>query len=285
MKVHLTAVLFAVAVLVTVSSLSSTITYTRFAEAGALIATAVASEAPTSNIRISDGFEKVTAESVFVMDAETGYVLYERLPDEVRPIASLSKLFTAAVVMSTADMEDTLTIAQSDIATEGAAGNLRSGEVYSYRELLFPFLLTSSNDAGTSFVRSLGNAAFIEGLRGLFSDAGLTETQLVEPTGLSAENRSTARELGMLLPYLQDHFSYILSVTTLPSYQGAQKGWQSNIPGRHFSSFQGGKHGYTSEAGQTFAGLFERDGESFVVVLLNSESLNGDLAAISDMLE
>ncbi|MEX0917536.1 MAG: serine hydrolase [Candidatus Paceibacterota bacterium] len=285
MKVHLITTLLSVIVFFTAMSFSSTITYTRFVEAGTLLATAVASDEPTSDIRISEGFEKVTAESVFVVDARTGHVLYERLPDEVRPIASISKLFTAAVVMSVADMEDTLTIAQGDIATEGAAGNLRAGEVYTFRELLFPFLLTSSNDAGTAFVRSLGPTAFADGLTDLFSRAGLTDTMLVEPTGLSAQNRSTARELAELILHLEEHFSYILSVTTLPSYQGKLKGWQSNIPGRNFSSFQGGKHGYIPEAGQTYIGLFERDGESFVVVLLDSDSLNGDLAAISDMLE
>lgn len=290
MKTHLLTVLLSVSVSIAALSMNSTMTYTQFAEANVLMPESFIERLSgysevVPEIFLSENIEELSAESVLVVEATTGKPVYEKNADEVRPIASISKLFTAQVVLAAADMEEKITVTKSDVETEGYAGALRPGEKYTFREMLFPLLLTSSNDAGAALMRELGKEAFLEGLEHLYKEVGLSDTHLVESTGLSPENRSTARELAAYVLYLKERAPYILSVTQLPSYEGKLKGWENNITAVDFDSFQGGKHGYIPEAGSTFVGLFERDGTEFVVVLLKSDGLRADLSLIADMLE
>lgn len=221
----------------------------------------------------------VTAESFIVMDAEEGGVVFEKDADTVRSIASITKLFTArAAYRSPAIDEETLIVWQ-DVVTEGTSGSLSLGDTYTLRELLFPLLLSSSNDAGTAIVRILGQSAFEDALDTMIEDAELSHTEIVDPTGLDDGNISTARELAEFVQYLYVHDEYVLDITTLSSYLGPYQGWKNNNPAREFDSFRGGKQGFTDRAGRTFAGIFSSNRGPYIVVFLGSSDLEDDLAA------
>jgi len=249
--------------LAVLGALSSSFTYAPFARYAALL----------------QNFDKesITAESYFIYDRNARREILSRSPDEVRPIASVSKLFTAHVVTRSERIDDDALIVWQDFATEGTAGSLWLGEEYTVRELLFPLLLSSSNDAGAAIMRTLGRSYFTDTLAKIYEDAGLQHTTITDPTGLTAQNRSTARELARFLEYLDVNDSYVIDITTLRSYLGEYRGWINNDPGRKYESFSGGKHGYTPAAGRTFAGLFDTDEGSYVVVLLGSSDLEGDI--------
>lgn len=221
--------------------------------------------------------ESVTASAVLVSNMETGEVLFARAEDEVFSIASVSKLFTAHVAHQSEAIDDPVLIVWQDFVTEGTAGALWLGESYTIRELLFPLLLSSSNDAGAAILRTLGTTYFSSALSDVYADAGLDNTTIADPTGLTAGNRSTARELARFLVYLKKNDGYVLDITALDSYLGTYRGWINNSPAKPYDAFRGGKHGYTPVAGRTFAGLFEAEGELYAIVLLGSDDLSGDL--------
>jgi len=219
----------------------------------------------------------ITASAVYVVNMTTGEILFERSADSVLPIASVSKLFTAHIANQSEELESPVLIVWQDFVTEGTAGALWLGEEYTVRELLFPLLLSSSNDAGAAIMRTLGKGYFDTSLETLYASAGLEDTTIADPTGLTSSNRSTARELVHFLKYLKSNDTYVLDITTLNSYVGEYRGWINNSPAKKFDTFRGGKHGYTPAAGRTFAGIFTIGGVDYAVVLLGSDELDSDI--------
>lgn len=225
--------------------------------------------------------DSLTAKSALVLQNDTAEIVLEKDADTVRPIASVTKLFTAHAANSSTLLDTSVLIEWQDFSTEGGAGSLALGESYTLRGLLFPLLLSSSNDAGTAIMRAFGETAFAAAIQTSLDEAGLGKTRIADGSGLSSQNVSTARELATFLTYLETKDPYILDITTLRSYGGEYRGWVNNNPARTYDSFAGGKHGMTPEAGRTFAGFFEgNDGKMYTVVLLGSSDLQGDLEAI-----
>lgn len=215
-----------------------------------------------------------------IFNPETGEVLEGSGEDEVRPIASITKLFTAGTVMESARKHDAFTLVYSDIATEGRSGKLFYGETYTPYQLLFPMLIESSNDAASAIGRELGGA-FPFYISNTVKQLGLTETSIDEPTGLSPENVSTARELAKFYAHLKKTYPHILDITRLRVYINSHTGYVNNNPARELDSFTGGKNGYTPEAKRTFVGTFRKsDGTEVGIVLLGSSDVVPDITAL-----
>lgn len=226
----------------------------------------------------------ISAEAYLITNLSTGEVVAEKNKDAELPIASLTKLFTASAVYDSGKLEEDTLIVWQDIVTEGSAGKLWLGQTYTLRDLLFPLLLSSSNDAAAALVRTVGGAAYASAKDKVLLDAGLTKTHITDSSGLSDSNTSTAAELATFLGYLKEHDPYVLDITRLKSYMGPYQGWINNNPGASFDTWRGGKHGYTYAAGRTFAGIFEKNGVEYVVVLLKSSNLEQDLEAALSLL-
>src|SRR5262249_53725346 len=133
-----------------------------------------------------------------------GVPIYEKNPDEVRPIASISKLMAMLVVVEhkpDLNAKTTITAADARLTTRGAKSRLVVGMTLSNLDLLHAALTASDNRA----VRALGRAVGLE--PGPFAAAmsararglGLKKTHFVDPTGLDYGNVSTPREVIAML--------------------------------------------------------------------------------------
>lgn len=149
---------------------------------------------------------KLSASSAVVIDADTHEVMYHLADTEVRPIASITKLMTAIVVLdANLDLDDRITITNDDVLGTRIRGNivsnsLRVGAVLSRKELLHLMLMSSNNRAAHALGRTFpgGMQTFISMMNLKATTLGMYNTHFVEPTGLSNENVSTATELGVL---------------------------------------------------------------------------------------
>jgi D-alanyl-D-alanine carboxypeptidase len=230
-----------------------------------------------------DETSSLTGSAYIVFDVETGEVLLENRSSEVLPIASVTKLFTA-VAMNKRDLLATTTISYQDTWAEEDFGKLRAGEDYQLRELLFPLLLESSNDAAAHFER-VTKGEVVSEMNQLVKEVGLKNTALADASGLSSNNVSTADDLARFLSYLHREESYILDITTLKQYVGPYTGWVNNNPvlGK---DYQGGKHGYTEAAKRTGAVLFSEtisgNKKTIGYVVLGSQSLAMDVSVLRD---
>jgi len=145
----------------------------------------------------------VTARHALVLDDATGQVLMARDADTVVPIASLTKLMTAMVVLDARlASAEPLRIAPADV-DQGlhSASQLAVGARMTRGDALVLALLASDNRAAAALARSYpgGPRAFDAALQGKIRALGLQRTTLAEPTGLSSGNVSTASEVARIV--------------------------------------------------------------------------------------
>jgi len=239
--------------------------------------------AVTSEIlEISQPENPVTATAWGIFDPETGKIITSQNADTILPIASLTKLFTAAVVMESSGRDDAFRVVVSDVATEGRSGSLTIGDEVTLYTLLFPLLIESSNDAAAAIERRLGADAYMQSVAHIGSNAGLSSTTITEASGLDPKNVSTVRDLANLFLYVKRMHPHLLDISQLPVFIGKDAAYHNNDPAREFASFRGGKHGYTIEAGRTFVGMFSvPDSDASIgLVLLDSSDIRSDISAL-----
>lgn len=223
------------------------------------------------------------ARSYVVFDAVTGAVLAEHDADTPYPIASVTKLPAAALAEVVVPLEATTTLTWSDVEAEGRAGKLEPFQQYTYRELLFPLLLESSNDAAAVYEREYENI-LLTSMNEMATAYGASHTRFSDVSGLSQENVASARDLALITTGLYAEHPFIFDITTLSQYIGPYTGWVNNNPVADEAGYLGGKHGYTEAAGRTIVALFD---EPFVAgrrqlgyVILGSEDLRADMSTL-----
>jgi D-alanyl-D-alanine carboxypeptidase len=224
-----------------------------------------------------------TSDAYVIFDTATGEVLVSKGIDEVHPIASVTKLFAAVALFEAFDPESTTTITWADVAGEGEAGKLHPTEVYSYRELLFPLLLESSNDAALALEHAT-KGEIIGSMQAVAVKYGAVSTSFADASGLSARNVSTAGDLMRFVRATNSIYPFVYDIGQLPQYIGTYTGWQNNNPVAVTPDFRGGKHGYTEAAGRTLVAQFEEPftagNRTIGYVILGSSDLKADTAML-----
>ena len=238
-------------------------------------ATATNSEAKASYQYVVAPTEPVPGVSGYVViDEDTGEVLLAQAADVSRPTASVIKLLVAAAALQSDLLEATTTISWSDVVAPEDFGKLTVGEVYTLRELLFPYLIESSNDAGAAIERAWGEE-LTPIITEVLADAGVEDAiTAADFSGLSPKTTATPAALARLTQHLKKTTPTVFDITTLPQYVGHQP-LVNNSPFIADSDYLGGKHGYTLEAGKTAVVRFRAtypDGErTLVAVLLGTD--------------
>ncbi len=221
----------------------------------------------------------LTTDTWGIFDPKTGEVLAGKNIDVARPMASITKLFTAYAVLVSEKVHEPITITWSDLNGEGRAGKLTYGEKVTPEELLFPLLIESSNDAGEAIERALGKDLFSH-VSVLQNELSLSHTNIADATGMSAKDVSGVTDLARFFTHLKQTYPQVTDITQLKLYVGEDEGLVNNNPARSFTNFTGGKHGFTEEAGRTFVGTFRgaEDSGEIGMVILGSTNLKADIA-------
>ena len=196
----------------------------------------------------------------------------------MRAIASLSKLMTALISVEAVNHFRDVTITAEDVEVEGDTGGLQKGDEIEVGELLWPLLLSSSNDAAYVIARQIGKNQFMRLMNEKAASLGLVQTLFKEPSGLDPENKSTALDMFRLTQHLWSNKRSILEMTEKRSY----KTWRNIHPFVSKSAFSGGKTGFIPEAGRTIVSVFslpfgEFNERPVAVVVLGSENLQADV--------
>src|SRR6202790_4907608 len=146
---------------------------------------------------------RLASSNVLVLDATAGHPIYAKAADAVTPIASVTKLMTAMVVLDAGQPLDeivTVSIADLDLL-KGSHSRLRLGTELSRREMLRLALMSSENRAASSLARHYpgGSGAFVEAMNSKARSLGMANSHFSDPTGLSSENVSTANDLAKMV--------------------------------------------------------------------------------------
>ena len=146
---------------------------------------------------------EIASGSAMVVDMQSHQVIYSRNPDEVVPIASITKLMTAIVTLDAKLPLDEVIAVDIHNTPEmrGVFSRVKIGSEASRRLMLQMALMSSENRAAATLAHHYpgGYDAFIRAMNAKAQALGMTRTRYVEPTGLSIHNVSTARDLTKLL--------------------------------------------------------------------------------------
>ncbi|MEY4440902.1 MAG: hypothetical protein RLY49_528 [Candidatus Parcubacteria bacterium] len=229
---------------------------------------------------------RISSLSYLVADLDTGKVFLSQNINQQLPIASVTKLMTAVVADETLGLDTKTTITSNAINTYGTQGELKKGETYLVKELFYPLLLESSNDAAEALAMTKDRSAFISDMNGKAKSIGLLNTTYEDASGLSPNNKSTVTDLFRLTQYISKYRKYIFEISTEKKIELGKKVWFSNSRFRSDKSYVGGKNGYTDEALKTQVVMFDEDfnGEkrTIVYIVLRSTDVAYDIKMLRD---
>lgn len=232
-----------------------------------------------------------------VVDQHSAEVLFEKNAEVALPIASLTKLMTALVVVEARqDLDEVLEITADDIDREKNSGSrLRVGTQMTRAEMLHLALMSSENRAASALGRHYpgGLPAFVSAMNARARTLGMTDTRFVDSTGLSSRNVASARDLARLA-VAAHRYPLIREYSTYPRHAVDAGGHQlqymnSNRLVNHPDWDIGlQKTGYISEAGRCLLMQTRIGNRPVVMVFLDSrgkESRLADAARIRKWLE
>lgn len=230
-------------------------------------------------LRDTDDALSLRSSVALVMDQNTNEVLFQKNPTAVLPIASITKLMTALVVMdSRLPMDEMLTVSEDDRDTEKhSSSRLRFGTTLTRHEMLLLALMSSENRAASVLGRSYpgGLPAFVGAMNKKARELGMNDSHFVDSSGLSSSNVSSAMDLARLVNAAYRN-------PTIREFS-TQTEHEVNVLGRttHYVStnrlVRGGnweiglqKTGYISEAGQCLVMQTRVNDRNVVMVFLDS---------------
>ncbi len=220
-----------------------------------------------------------------IADVESSTVLASSDLSEAVPIASLTKLMTALVAAEYLNLDETIEVTQPTFV-QSLIPRLGDRDKVSMYSLLQLLLVESSNEAAEVIANQVGQEKFVGYMNEKAASLGLVNTHFADPSGLSASNTSSVRDLLSLTQYIYNNRKFILDLTAnqdLPTaYVSGQFGELSNfnkVAG--LDNFLGGKVGETTAAGQTSISLHKLHVKGadrvIAIILLDSKSRGADV--------
>lgn len=242
--------------------------------------------------------DPMRSEAVFVQDLKSAKVLYDKNSEDTRPIASITKLMTALIVAEAGqNLQTKITISDDDIdRLRHSRSRLAVGTTLSRDDMLLLALMSSENRAAHALARYYpgGLPAFVRAMNDKARELGMRHTRFVDPTGLSADNVSTPRDLIKLLQTVNDN-PLIQRYTVNERHQIKLKNGRAliyNNTNRLVKNddwaVQLSKTGFINEAGRCLVMVTRIDGHEVAMVFLNSQgrySRIGDAVRVRNYLE
>ena len=234
----------------------------------------------TSELLMGAATPKLGSSIALIYDAQVQRPLYTKNANAVVPIASISKLMTAMVVLDAQlPMDDEIVINRLDMDTlKGTRSRIRPGMILTRGELLKLALMASENTAAAALARTYpgGMRAAMLQMNIKAYELGMRDTHFLDPTGLNRGNVSTAQDLVRMVLAAQS-YPAIQAASTLPSHNVIPVGrgpmrFNNTNPLVRSSSWNIGvsKTGYISEAGRCLVMQATIKQRQVVIVLLDS---------------
>jgi D-alanyl-D-alanine endopeptidase (penicillin-binding protein 7) len=225
------------------------------------------------------GIPRLHVKAAYVIDESTGRVLFQKNPERILPIASLTKLVTAMVLLDTEpDWDRTVEILPEDVKNSSRS-RIRPREEIAVRDLIHASIMSSDNVATKALARTCGitHEEFVSRMNAKAESLGLTGTHFVEPTGLSEQNVATAEGVARLLNAAAAN-PIVSAIMQKPSYSFASNRRRHNLVNTNrllHSSFRvtGGKTGFINESGYCLVTKVESpSGAAITAVVLGAPS-------------
>ncbi len=232
----------------------------------------------------------MSAAAIYAFDLDSQITLFERNSTTRLPIASLTKLMTAYIVLEENDTDEVVTVSGNAASTVGSSMGLYSGEQITIKNLLYGLLIESGNDAAIALAEHNAGSAdtFVTKMNETAKKLGMDNTNYANTTGLdSSVAYSTAQDLALLSTYLT-HNPEIkqivgLSATDVTSTNGISHHLESTNILLGEMGIKGLITGKTPAAGECLITLAEStDGHEIITIVLGSDNRFSDTRTLID---
>jgi D-alanyl-D-alanine endopeptidase (penicillin-binding protein 7) len=210
---------------------------------------------------------------------QNGKVIYGKDAESVRPIASITKLMTAIVILDSGlDLEEDIEVTKEDRDLIKLTGSrLKYGATLSRREMILLAIMASENRAAAALGRTYpsGTQALVRQMNVFASKLGMASTRFADPVGLNAENVSTARDLAILVTEARKYPLIVEASTssrlTVHPYKDRGPlayGNTNRLLKNQTWDIRISKTGYINEAGRCLVMQAVIEGEALTIVFL-----------------
>ena len=204
---------------------------------------------------------KITSKSAYLVDYNSGFVIYEKNADEKLPIASMTKIASLSVIFDYLSKgvikeDDLVVVSRNAAAVGGSSAFLDAGSAYKLTDLIKTVVIASANDSMVALSEFVAGSeeSFVLKMNKLASSLNLQNTNFVNSTGLPAENHySTARDIVAIYKTISNNNIYKkyskLWMDDFIHPSGRKTGLvNTNRLVKSFDGLDGGKTGYTDKA-------------------------------------
>ncbi|MBM4294055.1 MAG: D-alanyl-D-alanine carboxypeptidase [Deltaproteobacteria bacterium] len=224
---------------------------------------------------------EISAKSFVIMDAKTGRMLLSLHPQMFLPPASTLKVMTAMYVVEKLKMDDKVGVSPTAAGAPASKINIKPGEVFTVRELLYALLLSSANDAARALAEKVNGSEeeFARQLTRQVREWGAYRTTLATANGLPADNQfSTTQDLALLFRRAMDNpeLAKIMS-TKYYTIKGDRELRNHNRFLFTTPLAVAGKTGFTRASRHTYVGLFQNGDKAIIIAMMGSQKKWADL--------
>lgn len=241
----------------------------------------------------------LNSKAVFLMDNESGKILYSENADKQMYPASTTKILTAILALENCKLDDVITINYDAVMSipEGySSANLQVGEKFTVEQLLQLLLVHSANDAANTLAFHVGGSldSFVAMMNTKLSELQLSNSHFTNTYGLHEDDHyTTAHDLAVLMQYCikNEDFRRIAGSAScaIPATNqyGPRKYTSTNellIPNNryYYPNIIAGKTGFTTPAGECLVSLAYKNGVELIAVVLGGKTVNGVSARFKD---
>jgi len=235
---------------------------------------------------------QLASTKALIVNQETGETLYAKSTDTPTPIASVTKLMTAMVMLDMhLPMDEEISVSDNDVDTlKNTTSRLRVGTTLPRGDMLQLALMSSENRAASAIARTtpIGTIAFVAAMNRKAAELGMKQSHFADPTGLNSENVATAEDLVKMVKAAYQ-YPEIRKCSTSQSLEVPVHGQRQMVEFRNTNILVRNaeaewdiglsKTGYISEAGRCLVMQAKIGEQPLIIVLLDSY---GKLSRIAD---
>ena len=220
---------------------------------------------------------KLNSLAALLLDGENNRVLFDANGYEKLPMASTTKIMTCIIALEQGKLDDVVKVSSYAAGMPDVQLNIREGEQYYLKDLLYALMLESHNDVAVAIAEHIGGT--VEGFATMMNDKARAlncfDTNFVTPSGLDAEGHyTTARDLAVIASYAIKNKDF-LSITNTPShkFKEIKTGRTFTVTNKNKFLYMmdgaiGVKTGFTGKAGYCFVGAVKRPDRTLISVVL-----------------
>ena len=243
---------------------------------------------PLRNTAVGDFSPNSRAVALF--DLKNGRYLFSQNIDQPLPIASVTKLMAAMVILDHVSLDEQIPVKPEYIDVDGERADLFKGETLSAQSLITIMLVNSSNDAALAFNGYLKDKGIdlVEEMNRNALKLGMQQTHFLDPAGLNDDGFSTARDVIRMAQEV-DRYPIIWSTLRMPAAKvySVDKKIAHNLKNTNqllglISGIVGGKTGNTPKAKGSLVLVIERHGTELVSVIIGSDDRFGQTKQLID---